>query len=75
MCMFQIIMKVLISIAIIFVCADLFLSLPINNNKSYWETPTYFCGSKLPIEMAIICNGRYNEDKGKYNYSKAYNYQ
>ena len=75
MCMFQIIMKVWSSITIILVCAKLFLELPIINNKYYWETQTCFCGRRLPIEMAIICKGPYDEVNGKYNDCKAYNNQ
>ena len=68
--MFQIIMKVLLFIIIMLVCADLVMGRPMIFSKTYWETPMRFCGGKLPIEMAIICKGRYNEDNGKYNYSK-----
>jgi len=67
--MFQITMKVLFFITIMFVCAELYPGLPIINSKTYWEEPTKFCGSRLTIEMSIICNGRYNEDISKYNYS------
>ena len=68
-------MKVWLSITIILVCAKLFLGLPIINNKSYCEKPTCFCGGRLPIEMAIICKGPYDEVNGKYNECIAYNNQ
>jgi len=68
-------MKILFFTTIILVCANLLLGSPIIKNKTYWETPLKFCGTKLAIEMSIICRGRYNEDTGKYNYSIASNYK
>ncbi|XP_022162937.1 uncharacterized protein LOC111028553 [Myzus persicae] len=50
-------------VMLLVVCVDLFLGSPINEkNSNYWNKKQTFCGSKLPIEMAIICRGRYNLD-------------
>jgi len=65
-------MKFLFAILTV-VCVELFLVSAINiNSSSYWNTPQSFCGSRLPIEMAMICKGRYNPDPRKYNFSIAY---
>lgn len=67
-CMFQIVMKFFF-VMLLVVCVDLFLGSPINEkNSNYWNKKQTFCGSKLPIEMAIICRGRYNLDPRKYNF-------
>jgi len=68
--MFQKIMKLLIVILLV-ISVDLMLASHYTN-KGYMDRSQRFCGSQLTAEMAIICQGWYNDDTRKYNSS---NYQ
>lgn len=30
----------------------------------YMKTPVRFCGQRLPVELSILCKGKYNEGRG-----------
>jgi len=68
--MFQIIMKFILILFVILSALriDLILGSPTDFNL-YLDIETRFCGPLLAVEMAIICQGRYNDDERKYNFS------
>lgn len=65
--MFQIIMKLLIVLLLV-VSVDLILG-SVNSNTHYMDAPQRLCGSQLTAELAIQCQGWYNEDTRKNNNS------
>ena len=68
--MFQIVMKFILILFVILSALriDLILGSP-ENFYLYWDLETRFCGPWLSVEMAVICQGRYNEDERMYNFS------